>query len=399
MFSQWEAERPAFRSRFVVIASAIVKSTSRARSNKSADIKSARNKTESTGWREMPGPFLEFDSARMQAGGMALGDAEEIWREALRPLYEVGRPRTSPFEASIRVWDLGSMLMTRHFVRDEVQFRRTRRKIVSTPAEHYLAHCLLEGSLASEFDGTQQRVEPNSIALRDLSVENVGFAKSAPMITLTVPRAPLESRLPAGARLHAATWAAADPIGAMLAAHMQNVAKLAPQMTHEQARLAGEATLGLLASCLLPKAKPSVRAGDPRLGPMLRARALSCIERRLSDPDLDAAAVCREIGVSRTALYELFAASGGVARHIRSRRLDEAMRRLRLTAGPKERIGEIAYGLGFPSESTFSRSFRERFGCAPSEAREAIERPVAKSAGGGESIGTAYEAKVQSLPA
>ncbi len=346
----------------------------------------------------MPGPFLEFDSARMQAGGMASADAEENWREALRPLYEVGRPRTSPFEASIRVWDLGSMLMTRHFIRDEVQFRRTRRKISSTPADHYLVHCLLEGSLASEFDGTQQRVEPNSIALRDLSVENIGFARDAPMVTLTVPRGPLEARLPPGAGLHAAAWAAGDVIGAMLATHLQSVARLATRMTAEEARLAGDATLSLLASCLLPKAKPSVRQGDPRLGPMLRAQALSCIERRLSDPDLDAAAVCREIGVSRTALYELFAASGGVARHIRARRLDEAMRRLRSLAGPKERIGEIAYGLGFPSESTFSRSFRERFGCAPSEAREATEPPTAKTAGGDESIGTAYEAKVQSLP-
>jgi AraC-like DNA-binding protein len=75
------------------------------------------------------------------------------------------------------------------------------------------------------------------------------------------------------------------------------------------------------------------------------------------------------------------------------------MRRLRVSAGPRERIAEVAYSLGFPSESTFSRSFRERFGCAPSEAREAAEQPTAKPAGSGESIGTAYEAKVQSLGA
>jgi AraC-like DNA-binding protein len=345
----------------------------------------------------MPGPFLEFDSARMQAGGMAADEAEEIWREALRPIYEIGRSRSSPFQASIRVWDLGAMLMTRHFTFEDVQFRRTRQKIASTPTDHYLVHCLLGGSLASEFDGTQQRVEPGSIALRDLSVENTGFARNAPMITLTVPRGPLEARLPVGSTFHAAAWGAGDPIGALLATHVQSMAKLAPEMTQEQASLAGEATLGLLASCLLPKAKRSIRDGDPRLGPMLRAQALSCIERRLSDPDLDAAAVCRELGVSRTALYDLFAGTGGVARHIRFRRLDEAMRRLRAASAPKERVGEIAYSLGFSSESTFSRSFRERFGCAPSEAREAGEHTSRQNGLNPSTIGAAYEAKVQSL--
>ncbi|MFL9954194.1 helix-turn-helix domain-containing protein [Paraburkholderia nemoris] len=337
---------------------------------------------------------MKFDSARFEAD-----DAEEVWREALRPLYEVGRRKDARFQAKIEVWDLGAMLMSRHFARDDVQFRRTRSKIASTPADQYLVHCLLGGELASEFEGSQQRVPVNSVALRDLAVENVGFARSAPMLTLSIPRVALDRRLPSGARLHAAAWGAADPVGAMLAAHIKSVAKLAPEMTADQTRVAGEATLGLLASCLLPKAKPAVRRDDPRLAPMLRAQALSFIERNLSEPALDAGAVSRAVGVSRTALYELFASSGGVARHVRERRLDESMRRLRASATPRERIGEIAYSLGFPSESTFSRSFRERFGCSPSEAREAMDPPAAKTAGGGESIGTAYEAKVQSLPA
>ncbi len=342
----------------------------------------------------MPGPFLKFDSARFGAG-----DGEEVWREALRPLYEVGRPKAARFSAKIEVWDLGAMLMTRHFAGGDVQFRRTRGKIASTPADQYLVHCLLGGALASEFDGSQQNVPVNSVALRDLAVENVGFARAAPMLTLSIPRAALERRLPGGASLHAAAWGAADPVGGMLAAHIRSVAKLAQEMTAEQARIAGEATLSLLASCLLPKAKPAARRDDPRLAPMIRAQALAFIERNLSDPDLDAVEICRAIGVSRTALYELFASSGGVARHVRARRLDESMRRLRAAAGPKERIAEIAYSLGFPSESTFSRSFRERFGCAPSEAREALDQPVAKTTPDGQTIGTAYEAKVQSLPA
>jgi AraC family transcriptional regulator, positive regulator of tynA and feaB len=32
-------------------------------------------------------------------------------------------------------------------------------------------------------------------------------------------------------------------------------------------------------------------------------------------------------------------------------------------------VSEIAYGLGFKSVSHFTRRFRERFGCTPSECR------------------------------
>jgi len=343
----------------------------------------------------MPGPFLQFDSSRLEASA-----AEEIWREALRPTYEIRRPKRAPFRAKIEVWDFGSMLLTTHFALDENQFQRTRGKIVSTSTDYYLVHCLLGGELASEFDGQQLHVPIHSVTVRDLAIENIGFSRSAPMVTLTVPRALLDRQLPSGAQLHAVTWGAADPIGSMLAAHIQKVAKLAPELTGEQARVAGEATLGLLASCLLPKAKPTAHRDDPRLAPMLRAQALSCIERRLSDPDLDPAAIGRALGISRTVLYELFASSGGVARYVRARRLDEAMRRLRAPGGPKARIAEIAYGLGFSSETTFCRRFRERFGCAPSDARDGAEStPTSKTVAGLENIGLVYEAKIQSLAA
>lgn len=54
---------------------------------------------------------------------------------------------------------------------------------------------------------------------------------------------------------------------------------------------------------------------------------------------------------------------------MKDRRLDEALRRLAAPRHVRERIAEIAYSVGFTSESTFSRSFKERFGHTPTEAR------------------------------
>jgi AraC-like DNA-binding protein len=309
---------------------------------------------------------------RFESSFFKEGDAEEIWREALRPMYDVKRPKGFDFSASVETWDLGPILLTLHSARGEVQFHRSRKKIALSGVNQYLVHCLIGGALTSEFAEGQQRVPLNSVAIRDLAVENVGFAVDAPMITLSVQRAALDRRLPEGSRIHGAAWAADDSIGELLASHMRALARLVAGMPAEQTPIAVAATLDLLAACLLPKAQERIAQGDPRLAPMLRAQAASYIERHLLDPDLGAAALCKALGVSRTALYGLFSESdeaGGVAKRIKDRRLDEALRRLTDPRHARERVAEIGYSVGFASDSAFSRAFKERFACTPKDAR------------------------------
>src|SRR5471032_1531959 len=236
---------------------------------------------------------------RFESSFFKEGDAEEIWREALRPMYDVKRPKGVDFSDSVETWDLGPILLTLHSARGEVQFHRSRRKIALSGVNQYLVHCLIGGALTSEFAEGQQRVPLNSVAIRDLAVQNVGFAVDAPMITLSVQRAALDRRLPEGSRIHGAAWAADDSIGELLASHMRALARLAAGMPAEQTPVAVAATLDLLAACLLPKAQEKVAQGDPRFAPMLRAQAASYIERHLLDPDLGAAALCKALGVSR----------------------------------------------------------------------------------------------------
>ncbi|BAN26803.1 helix-turn-helix domain-containing protein [Caballeronia insecticola] len=341
---------------------------------------------------------LHFDSASID------GDAaEEIWRESLRPMYEIDRPTGAAFRAAMRTWDMGgAMLLTQHTASDEVRFRRTRGRIATSGVDHYLLHCLLGGTLRSESAQGEQRVPVNSVTIRDMAVENVGIARDAPMLTLSIPRAALDRRMPAGARLHGACWDASDPVGGMIAAHLCSLARLATDMSDEQAALAADATLELLGACLVPKLRFDTKADDPRLAPMLRARALSHIEQNLRDPDLGAESLRRALGISRTALYALFDETGGVARHIRDRRLDEAMRRLTAPRHGRERIAEIAYALGFGSEKTFNRAFRERFDCAPGEAREqgaarVLKAPSDDDDGDVHTIAAQYQAKLLGL--
>jgi AraC-like DNA-binding protein len=96
---------------------------------------------------------------------------------------------------------------------------------------------------------------------------------------------------------------------------------------------------------------------------MTRARRF--IISNILSPDLTVDALCRELGTSRTRLYELFEAHGGVATYIRRRRLLAAHAML---TDPSEtrKIGAIGMAIGFDSAANFSRAFTQHFGYSPS---------------------------------
>ncbi|CAN7530256.1 AraC family transcriptional regulator [Caballeronia sp. LjRoot29] len=320
---------------------------------------------------------IRFDSADFSEN-----DAEEIWREGLDAIFEIQRPKDPPvpFRARMESWPLGSMLLMSHVVGGDVEFQRSRRRIATSGIDHYLVHCLLDGTLLSTFGRDIQEVSLGSVVVRDLVVENVGFTRDAPMLTLTIPRQAIDRRTGGALRLHGLSWEAADPIGLLIASHMRSLVSVASAMDDEQARVAGEATLDFVAACVLRRAERWEQSGDPRLTPVIRAQALSFIEGNLADMSLGPARLREILKVSRTALYELFEPMGGVAEYVRARRLDEAMRRLESPLHARELIGAIACAVGFMSESTFNRAFKERFGCTPTEARR--RRAAAAVAGG-----------------
>jgi AraC-like DNA-binding protein len=309
---------------------------------------------------------IRFDSAEF-----AEKDAEEIWREGIDAIFEIQRPKDppAPFRAKMESWALGGMLLMSHVVGGDVEFQRTRRRIATSGIDHYLVHCLLDGTLMSTFGRDTQQVPLGSVVMRDLVVENIGFTRDAPMLTLTIPRQAIDRRTGGALRMHGLSWDPTDPIGVLIASHMRTLASVATAMDDEQALVAGEATLDFIAACVLRRAGRWAESGDPRLTPVIRAQALSYIEGNLADTSLGPARLREILKVSRTALYELFEPMGGVAEYVRARRLDEAMRRLESPLHARDLIGAIACAVGFMSESTFNRVFKERFGCTPTEAR------------------------------
>ncbi|TQL48774.1 AraC family transcriptional regulator [Homoserinimonas aerilata] len=92
------------------------------------------------------------------------------------------------------------------------------------------------------------------------------------------------------------------------------------------------------------------------------------VRSHLAEPDLSASRLARAVGLSERHLARAFAGEGLTpARFVMDARLARA-RRL-LEENPSAVVAQVAAAVGFVSSAHFSRAFRERFGCSPSEAR------------------------------
>ncbi len=68
-------------------------------------------------------------------------------------------------------------------------------------------------------------------------------------------------------------------------------------------------------------------------------------------------------------IYRLFSSCGGVAHYIREQRLRRCFADLVSDRGYDKQVAAIAWHWGFTDAAHFSRIFKERFGCTPTEAR------------------------------
>ncbi|MGN1239978.1 MAG: helix-turn-helix domain-containing protein, partial [Paludibacteraceae bacterium] len=102
----------------------------------------------------------------------------------------------------------------------------------------------------------------------------------------------------------------------------------------------------------------------------IRLQIDTYIEKHLSDAELDIARLCRQLGIGRTRLFQVFREVYGTSPQqlIAERRLQRAA--MWLISRPQCNISEIAYDLGFQSPKYFSHCFKERYGTTPSNYRK-----------------------------
>jgi AraC-like DNA-binding protein len=194
---------------------------------------------------------------------------------------------------------------------------------------------------------------------------------------LIIPRAPLGAAEDSLDRLHGLCLRPGGVTHGLLAAHLAAVWARRETLTEDEAGPVAQVTLTLVRELLI-RPSPDRWAADRR-HEAVTARMMRHIRENLGDPDLGPDLLCRRFGVSRAVLYRAFAPLGGVAAHIRNRRLKQAF--VALTAPePALPLGPLAASLGFASAGAFRLAFRRRYGLGPGEVRERGLSALADSA-------------------
>ncbi len=302
--------------------------------------------------------------------------AFDEWREATEPLFDVridGADGPAGFDVDLEGYHLGRMVIgTSRSVGQ--RFRRDRVKIARNPLDHYVVQLYTAGGSCGTAGRHDLDLRPGDISVRDLSQPYATTDPDFANITLVIPRQILAPLLRDPDGLHGLMLSRRQPVANMLGGHLRALVQSAPRMTPADALALDQGTVALVAGCVGAAATAEGVERAMRIAMLDRIRRH--IDAELASPALTPDAICRRFGISRSALYRLFQPLGGLAAHVRRRRLDRAFADLTAATGDRPRLSEICDRYGFPSEATFSRAFRNAFGVAPRDIRRLPRQAV-----------------------
>jgi AraC-like DNA-binding protein len=204
--------------------------------------------------------------------------------------------------------------------------------------------------------------------LQTLDLRVIATEEPASDITLWIPRGKILSAIDDESLWHGFTLAGGSPAAVLIGGNLKIFAQQAERMTARELDgfLQGFiAMIGKAASPLFDQARRL--DGRKPLASFVSIRRH--IDQNLRSPALNADMLARTFGLSRASLYRLFEPVGGVARYIRSARLNRAYQDIVATEFSNRRIAPVAYRHGFKNLSAFNRLFKETYGVSPGEAR------------------------------
>lgn len=294
----------------------------------------------------------------------------EGWRQTVGVCLESSlscHESIADFSATIEGYLLDDIVFSRPQATHQ-KFDRTSLRIARDGVDHYMIELFLAGQTEMKVHGRTVGNTPGQIVCFDLADKLDSFNSDFDVICVFVPRARLSPLLTNPDSLHGAMPEVDAGPGLLLSTYLRALYLALPTLSPSDAPATANALLHLTAAAFNGAAGAvDVDAGARRHSLLMRAQLY--IRENLASRSLSAAEIALGLGVSRTALYELFEALGGVAAHIREMRLRRCLAEIVSPRRAATQIAEIAYRWGFDDPSVFSRAFRHRFHCAPSEVR------------------------------
>jgi AraC-like DNA-binding protein len=284
----------------------------------------------------------------------------------MTPLVDISLPNGTSvdegFFADHTAWNLGSMLFVQQHAPAH-SYSRSAKKLRSSPIDHWVVVLPRSGRAWTEVNDRVAESQPGRVEFRSLGHPFRGRATDSESIMLYMPR---DLFTEVAATLDAKNNSVLlGNFANLLTDYINGLEARLRTLTAEDLPTVIQATRDMILAGLSP---PAGRGVEQQMSIALLERARRYVQRNLNSAALTPDALCRELGVSRTRIYQLFEPSGGVHHYIQKRRLLWAHAALSDPAN-RQRIIDIAEAVGFSSAANFSRAFSSEFGYSPREAR------------------------------
>ena len=301
----------------------------------------------------------------------------DLWRELIKSTYDISVPDADlhRFRVAFRGWSLGSVALTQGRITAQV-FRRDAAMVRQDQLDQYGVFAQGMGERLSTAGGQERLIRTGDIQFFDMAQEEVSVARDGTSGTLLLPREVVEQVLPDAARHHGAVLN--DGAARVLASYILTVGEQFECVPPAAVPAIANASLELALGCLTSALGGSSTMPAQAFHQSMRRRIERYINERLGDPDLSAARIQSEFGLSRSTLYRLFESSHGVGRYIKYRRLTR-IRAILVENRDTRTLAALASDFGFQSGAHFSREFQRQFGCSPSEVRAGVSISVGTS--------------------
>jgi AraC-like DNA-binding protein len=242
--------------------------------------------------------------------------------------------------------------------------RRTRRHFTSSTTDMVGVLVPRSGSIYGEIGrGTSVRAGVGAALVLDFALPFHLQSAGTDLLWLTLPR----TRVAAAERLrraeHAAVLDVAAPSGRAVIATIATTWNELSSVSAERAPELAERLTDVMVRALAP--------GEFVPSPVAQLASMkSFLRDNLDDLDLGVDDLQGAFHCSRSSVYRLFEADGGVASFIRRERLQRCFQDLTSQTLHPRRVSAVAVRWGFENPSHFNRLFKTTFGAAPSVVAE-----------------------------
>lgn len=253
---------------------------------------------------------------------------------------------------------------------------RQRSTRIRWEHDHVILDLIVTGALTGLIGGTSVSLKAGDCATVDLRGGMRLCCEDARFIGLVIPRSLFVRQAGTGVaidgRVFEATSAEAQALGSLLGSLVAQAERLADPV----AAALAQAAVDILVACMTPRRQRWAGGSDAATSgkPPTLAQLRRFIDRYAAGPEFDAETICTRFGLSRTALYRIFAPAGGVAEAIRRRRAAIAVRLLAQPGATTLKIPKIAQASGFGTERSLRNAVRDLYGVSP---REIIRNGIA----------------------